>query len=329
MYKYIDMSIFRPINSDESNLSIIRCVVSFSSTFTDTNIIAGGNNIGKSPDLLLTPTSNNLPENFAIYYTAGVFHVNYGKTFTSCPSVSIIPRLDGKSSLSSNSSSENSVLPSIFWNNLLDLGTTIDSGNYNFAFSFKGQDGSLIYPSNSTIVNGFDLIIIGAVKLGVTTGNSNKGWSIGAGNDANSTYSFMNVGIGTGNPSSALHVQGRLDSFLNKSNIPTDISLTSSRVLTGDEILSDILNISSSDGDYTLTTRTADEIISDILSIKFHNGEVNDSFNLIMVNSSSNTITLASGSNVTILGNSVISSSETSTFKFIITGTSSITVVKI
>ena len=328
MYKYIDMSIFRPINSDESNLSIIRCVVSFSSAFTDTNIIAGGNNIGKSPDLLLTPTSNNLPENFAIYYTSGVFHINYGKTFTSCPSVSIIPRLNSKSSLSSNSSSENSVLPSIFWNNLLDLGTTINASNYNFAFSFKGYDGSLITPSNETIVNGFDLIIIGAVKLGVTTGNSNKGWSIGAGNDANSTYSFMNVGIGTGNPSSALHVQGRLDSFLNKSNIPTDISLTGSRVLTGDEILSDILNISS-DGDYTLTTRTGSEIISDILSIKFHNGEVNDSFNLIMVNSSSNTITLAGGSDVTILGNSVISSSETSTFKFIITGSSNVTVVKI
>lgn len=328
MYKYIDMSIFRPINSDESNLSIIRCVVSFSSAFTDTDIIAGGNNITKDTDLLLTPTSNNLPENFAIYYTSGVFHINYGKTFTSCTSVSIIPRLNSKNSLSSNSSSENSVLPSIFWNNLLDYGTTINAANYNFAFSFKGQDGSLITPSNSSIVNGFDLIIIGAVKLGVTTGNSNKGWSIGAGNDANSTYSFMNVGIGTGNPSSALHVQGRLDSFLNKSNIPTDISLTGSRVLTGDEILSDILNISS-DGDYTLTTRTGSEIISDILSIKFHNGEVNDSFNLIMVNSSSNTITLASGSDVTILGNSVISSSETSTFKFIITGSSNVTVVKI
>ena len=328
MYKYIDMSIFRPINSDESNLSIIRCVVTFILEFTDANIIAGGNNIQKSVDLLLSPTSNNLPDNFAIYYTSGVFHVNYGKTFTSCPSVSIIPRLNSKTSLTSNNSVENTVLPSIFWNNLLDLGTTINASNYNFGFSFKGHDGSLITPSNSSIVNGFDLLIIGAVKLGVTTGNSNKGWSIGAGNDANSTYSFMNVGIGTGNPSSALHVQGRLDSFLNKSNIPTDISLTGSRVLTGDEILSDILNISS-DGDYTLTTRTGSEIISDILSIKFHNGEVNDSFNLIMVNSSSNTITLASGSDVTILGNSVISSSETGTFKFIITGSSNVTVVKI
>ena len=139
----------------------------------------------------------------------------------------------------------------------------------------------------------------------------------------------MNVGIGTGNPSSALHVQGRLDSFLNKSNIPTDISLTGSRVLTGDEILSDILNISSSDGDYTLTTRTGDEIISDILGIKFHNGKVNDSFSLTIVNSSLNTVTLARGVNVTILGNSEISSSETSTFKFIITGSSNITVVKI
>ena len=59
MYKYIDMSIFRPINSDESNLSIIRCVVTFILEFTDANIIAGGNNIQKNVDLLLAPTSNN------------------------------------------------------------------------------------------------------------------------------------------------------------------------------------------------------------------------------------------------------------------------------
>lgn len=328
MYKYIDMSIFRPINSDESNLFIIRCVVSFSSQFDSTNIIAGGNNISKNVDLLIAPTSNNLPDNFGIYYTSNVFHVKYGKSFTSCPSVSIIPRLNELEKLTSNDSEDNHIITNIFWKTLEDL-TFFDSSNFNFAFSFRARDGSIITPSNSSIVNGFDLIIIGAVKLGVTTGNSNKGWSIGAGNDANSTYSFMNVGIGTGNPSSALHVQGRLDSFLKKSNIPTEIQLTGNRVLTGDEILGDILNISSSNGDYILTTRTAEEIISDILSIKFHKAEVNDSFNLIIVNSSSNTITLLSGSNVTILGNNVISSSETSTFKFIITGSSSVSIVKI
>lgn len=320
------MSIFRPINSDESNLSIIRCVVTFSSEFSDADTIVGGNNIVKSVDLLLSPTSNNLPDNFAIYYTSGIFHVNYGKTFTSCPSVSIIPRLNLRDSLTSNSSVENTVLPSIFWNNLLDLGTTINSSNYNFGFSFKGEDGSIITPSISSIVNGFDLIIIGAVKLGVTTGNSNKGWAVGASND--NTYTFMNVGVGTGNPSSALHVQGRLEYFISRSNIPTDVVLTGSRVLTGDELLGDILNVSS-DGDYTLTTRTADEIISDILSIKYHNAEVNDVFNLTIVNSSSNTITLASGVNVTMLGNNVISSSESSTFKFIISGSNSVTIVKI
>jgi hypothetical protein len=208
----------------------------------------------------------------------------------------------------------------------LDLGTAINSSNYNFGFSFKGEDGSIITPSTSSIVNGFDLIIIGAVKLGVTTGNSNKGWAVGANND--NTYTFMNVGVGTGNPSSALHVQGRLDYFISKSNIPTDVVLTSSRVLTGAEILCDILNVSS-DGDYTLTTRTAEEIISDILSIKYHNGEVNDGFNLIIVNSSVNTITLAGGSGVSLVGNNIISSNISCTFKFIISGSGSIIVVKI
>lgn len=320
------MSIFRPISSDESNLSIIRCVVSFSSEFSNANVIVGGNNIVKDVDLLLAPTSNNLPDNFAIYYTSGIFHVNYGKKFTSCPSVSIIPRLNLKDSLTSNSSVENTVLPSIFWNNLLDLGTTINSSNYNFGFSFKGEDGSIITPSTSSIVNGFDLIIIGAVKLGVTTGNSNKGWAIGANND--NAYTFMNVGVGTGNPSSALHVQGRLDYFISRSNIPTDVVLTSSRVLTSDEILGDILNVSS-DGDYTLTSRTASEIISDILSIKYHNAEVNDGFNLIIVNSSVNTITLSGGSGVTLVGDNVISGNISGTFKFIITGSDSISIVRI
>ena len=91
-------------------------MLTFILQFDNANIIAGGNNIQKSVDLLLAPTSNNLPDNFAIYYTSNVFHVNYGKSFTSCPSVSIIPRLnEKKDSLSTNSSSENSVIPSIFF----------------------------------------------------------------------------------------------------------------------------------------------------------------------------------------------------------------------
>ena len=47
------------------------------------------------------------------------------------------------------------------------------------------------------------------------------------------------------------------------------------------------------------------------------------------MNSSLNTVTLAGGVNVTLLGNSEISSSETSTFKFIITGSNNLTIVKI
>ena len=112
------MSIFRPINSDESNLSIIRCVVSFSSQFDNTDIIAGGNNITKDVDLLIAPTSNNLPDNFGIYYTSNVFHVRYGKSFTSCPSVSIIPRLNELEKLNSNDSVDNHIITNMFWKTL-------------------------------------------------------------------------------------------------------------------------------------------------------------------------------------------------------------------
>ena len=43
-------------------------------------------------------------------------------------------------------------------------------------------------------------------KLGLTTGNSNKGWQIESGSNPNSVFTHMNVGIGKGNPTSSLEI---------------------------------------------------------------------------------------------------------------------------
>jgi len=209
------MSVFRPLNSDESNLFTIRCVISFTSA-PGASIIAGGSKVTVgATNLLVTPTSNNLPDYFGIYYGSNIFYVTYGKEFTSTPSINIMPRLLNVSKLATTPHAVGDApTPIYFWNNVLNYGKTwantpVSNSNYNFAFTFKeASDGSAITPSNTSTLNGFDLVITGPVKLGVTTGNSNKGWSVGSGNDATSAYSYMDIGVGNGNPICAMDVTG-------------------------------------------------------------------------------------------------------------------------
>lgn len=329
------MSIFRPINSDESNLFTIRCVIDF--TQAPSGIIAGGSSITVATDLLRTPTANNLPTYFSILYSGTVFYVHYGKEFTSCPSISIQPRLVSAAKLSTTAAGD-APIPAIFWNNITNFGkmsppVDISTSNYNFAFSFKASDSTSITPSATTTLSGFDLIITGPVKLGVTTGNSNKGWGVGSGNDATSAYTFMNVGVGTGNPTSALQVQGRLDYFIYKAETPTT-GPTTSVTLSAAQILSEVLNCTPT-AVTTLTTLTAAQIIAALLSVKSHIAAVGDAFNLTINNldtTAVNIITLSGGSSVTIVGNPLIHPRDdasdavsigNSTFRFIITNITS------
>ena len=203
------MSIFRPLNSDESNLFTIRCVITFSSE--PSGMIAGGSKITVVTSLLTAPTSNNLPDYFGIFFSGGIFYATYGKEFTSTPCVSIMPRMSAVGDLSNNSSVGDNPIPLTFWNNIQKYEDSAypNASNYNFAFGFKeATNGNLISTSASTKINGFDLIITGPVKLGVTTGNSNKGWSVGSGNDATTAYSYMDIGIGKGNPVCSLDING-------------------------------------------------------------------------------------------------------------------------
>ena len=203
------MSIFRPLNSDESNLFTIRCVITFSSTPID--MIAGGSKITVTTSLLTAPTSNNLPDYFGIFCASNKFYVTYGKEFTSTPCVSITPRMGSESDLANGTNDTDNPIPMYYWNNIQKYEDSAypNASNYNFVFCFKdGNNGNIVIPTNTTPLNGFDLIITGPVKLGVTTGNSNKGWSVGSGNDATTAYSYMDIGIGKGNPICSLDING-------------------------------------------------------------------------------------------------------------------------
>ena len=203
------MSIFRPLNSDESNLFTIRCVITFSST--PDGMIAGGSKITVTTSLLTAPTSNNLPDYFGIFFAVDKFYVTYGKEFTSTPCVSITPRMGSEGDLADGTDDTDNPIPMYYWNNIqkYENSSYPDASNYNFVFCFKdGNNGNIVIPTNTTPLNGFDLIITGPVKLGVTTGNSNKGWSVGSGNDATTAYSYMDIGIGKGNPVCSLDING-------------------------------------------------------------------------------------------------------------------------
>lgn len=211
------MSVFRPLNSDESNLFTIRCVITFTSA--PNGMIAGGSKLtdasAVTTDLLTTPTPNNLPDYFGIFFNTGRFFVNYGKEFTTPPCVSIMPRMKEVADFASSTGTDgDNPITLISWNNILKYENTSypDASNHNFSFAFKeATSGNLLTLADDTSVAnfyGFDLIITGPVKLGVTTGNSNKGWSVGSGNDATTAYSYMDIGIGKGNPVCSLDIKG-------------------------------------------------------------------------------------------------------------------------
>ena len=350
------MSVFRPLNSDESNLFTIRCVIEWNTTtFSDDVIIAAGKSYTDksglvTPDFLKTPTTNNLPPEFVMYHHTNKFFVNYGKEFTSCPSVFITPRfstLDGTDAL-------DNITPCLKWQNITNyhklytIGTTVSANsdlisatNHNFAFSFKNTDGAIVSCKTNVTnqnITGFDLIIVGPIKLGVTTGNSNKGWSIGSGNDSNTAYSFMNVGIGTGNPTSALQVQGRLDSYIFKSDTSLTAGPTSdAATFTSSNLFQGILPITPG-ANISLKIPTAANVTTYLSNLstdssnpgKNHDASVGDSFNLTIVNLAASsdgfsiTIDLSNDSSkLSNTGSLVVAAASSATFTFIFTNVSS------
>ena len=186
------MSVFRPLNSEESNLFTIRLVIdSHTSGYVNTTALVDEEN--DVSDKLFTPTVNNLPSNFRVRYNPGIYYeIKFGKIFTSYPNIHVTCLTDTYSA----DDTDAIYTPSIMYNSLLYTSDVI-----NAYLTFRNSSGVL-----QKAQKGFILTITGPVKLGVTTGNSNKGWGIGSGSDPSKVYSYMDVGIGTGNPTSSLDV---------------------------------------------------------------------------------------------------------------------------
>ena len=180
------MSVFRPVNTGESNLYTIR--LNLPALFDD-NTSNNGTEFSVNSTTYTDPTINNLPSNFSITYdTTGLFTITFGKIFTSIPSISI--QIIGTTFIGCTINIV-SISTTICTFNVIDTTTAAISG----------------IPTGSNLPE-LSIIITGPVKLGVTTGNSNKGWGVAAGNDPTNIYTYMNVGIGTGNPGTTLEVAG-------------------------------------------------------------------------------------------------------------------------
>lgn len=213
------MSIFRPLNSDESNLFTIRNSFKWTTATQPSN---GSILADQSTDLhnsyLETPTYNNLPQNFKVTYTnTGYVNIEYGKSFTSHPTIFVTIRSADASSATEDGEALTACVSK-------QTSLNITPGTTNATIGFRNESGVLTIPPT-----GFELMLVGPIKVGVTTGNSNKGWSIGSGNDPNTAYTYLNVGVNTGNPSHALEVSGSAcfrKSIYSKSNTDSPVSIS-------------------------------------------------------------------------------------------------------
>jgi hypothetical protein len=191
------MNVFRPMNSDESNLFKIRLSIGFGSplgvfdtntnTLNNNDIIASNNSSNiVTKNHLSAPTNNLLPQNFYIKYiidgSVNKFEVFYNDIFTQQPSVQILPHTNAGNIITSNivkkDLSGNDSNLEIYFSQIAS------SISNSIAVSTNGTSGLL----------GFDLEITGPIKLGITTGNSNKGWALSS---SNSLYSYFDTSIGT------------------------------------------------------------------------------------------------------------------------------------
>ena len=99
------MSIFRPLNSDESNLFTIRNSFKWTAGSPPSNgdVLADQSTAGNNT-YLETPTYNNLPQNFKVtYVNTGYVAIEYGKSFTSHPTIFVTVRSADASSATEDS----------------------------------------------------------------------------------------------------------------------------------------------------------------------------------------------------------------------------------
>lgn len=226
------MSLFRPVNSSESNLYTIRLSIGSGSTKgvfnTNTILLPTGSVIASNDsnnpitvNHLSSPSYNNLPKGFYLKYIISgsnkYFQIVYGKVYTEQPNISIIPHSELGNFCG---------IPSIQKG---DLTSTTN----NLTFQFINTSGVTIAPSTNgtTGLLGFDLIITGPVKIGITTGNSNKGWALSdsTGVDPSTAYTYLDVNLGSGySLTDSIIISKNLKFLNNKGDIKTYTTNTSS-----------------------------------------------------------------------------------------------------
>ena len=186
---------FRPTNSSESNLFTIRVALGYGSVLGVFNTAANGiantailasNSSGNATtvDHLASPTSNNLPSGFYIQYISAAttaFRVTYGKTFTSQPCINVTPCTSASASIK--------IYPYIVKSSLTSCDIYFNDATNYVSPSSNGTSGLL----------GLEIVISGPIKIGATTGNSNKGWALSDSTNADPTsvYSYMDVNLGS------------------------------------------------------------------------------------------------------------------------------------
>ena len=179
------MAVFRPMNSDESNLFTIRLNVP---RLDNLNTSQNGNILDTT---YTSPTINNLPDGFSIQYDSsnGYITVNYGKIFVTEPAVNI--------NIFKDASVYNSNIISITNQYLIFTITTASPTSGNIV------NGDL---NNTSWIPSFSMIITGPITMGLSTGLLNSGWQIEQRSNPTKTYTKMNLGIGNNSVNSKLDI---------------------------------------------------------------------------------------------------------------------------
>ena len=181
------------IKSEKLTSAIAKSIASGGSVFNTTenpidNSVIVSNNLSNivSINHLASPTKNNLPKGFYIYYdTSNNFQITYGKKFTEHPIVNITPHF-----------SVGTFVTPTFSKGLLSATSN------NLTLYFVDSTGNLVLPSSNGTSGflGFDIELTGPTVIGVTTGNSNKGWAISdtTMSEPSSIYSYLDINLGSG-----------------------------------------------------------------------------------------------------------------------------------
>jgi len=157
---------FRPFNSIEPNLHLIRLSVASDASITSpsSNYLPDNNIAGSGTTFSVTKDNSS---------GNGRYIINYGSevVFTEIPSAFCTVTNSG--------------------NNLIGhVHTLSKTGCYIYITNSSG---------NTATNSAFELTIIGPVRSGYTNTNTNKGWCISAQDSPNNIYTNMNVGIGVNN----------------------------------------------------------------------------------------------------------------------------------